>query len=124
IHPEQAKARDNGTVRNSQRTRSAGSVEVELVVADEVSAFPVAIHTQAETRILLAEMEFREVAVRDVVIGHAAEVRTHTGRGVLVAPEGREIHEPDRNDAGIAKAEVWRNGAVRAGFARIFRRGR
>ena len=48
--------------------RAAGAVEVELVIADEVRALPVAIHPETETRVLNAEMGFREVAVGRVVI--------------------------------------------------------
>ncbi len=47
-----------------------------------------------------------------VVIRNAAEVGTHARSGVLVAPERREIHEADRNDADAAETKIGRDRAV------------
>src|ERR1700730_4726237 len=41
-----------------------------------------------------------------VLLRNAAEVGTHAGPRVLIAPERCQVHEPDRNNANAAKPQI------------------
>ena len=61
VDPEQTNARHKGSVGGGQVVTAAGAVEVDLVIADEVSALPVAIHAKTEPTSLLRQTLVRSM---------------------------------------------------------------
>src|SRR4029077_19944432 len=103
-----ADARHEGSVGDTDGTRAAGAEEVELVIADEMSALPVAVYAKTKTRVLWTEAEFGKFGGGGVVKGNAAEIAAERPAGILIFPTGGKVHEADRHDGGFADLELER----------------